>query len=338
MGAVICISDFSDVRTDIYNISEQQIPFSFADIYGNSQDMHTLRRYAKQIAGTDSAILIRGESGTGKEVFARAIHNQSQRRTEPFVPINCAAIPESLLESELFGYEEGAFSGAKKGGKPGKFELANGGTLFLDEIGDMPLHMQIKLFRVLQEQCIERIGSLKSIPIDVRVISATNQDLKNLITLKKFREELYFRLNVMPLNIPPLRERPEDIPDLAYFFLKKYNHKNNKSIETIDADVFDYLCAYSWPGNVRELENLMEYIVNMTFETRVTRDRLPSNLLVEHDLHSRAGTLTERVKSYERMIIQKTMDKYQGSGDEKTKAASELGISLPTLYRKLRTK
>jgi transcriptional regulator with PAS, ATPase and Fis domain len=335
VGAVLSIKDIRDVQKDIFEFSEKQIEYTFADIHGNSTVINTVKEYAKRIAGTESTILIQGESGTGKELFARAIHSSSRRATLPFIPINCAAIPESLLESELFGYDDGAFSGARRGGKPGKFEMAGGGTIFLDEIGDMPLHMQAKLLRVLQEKVIERIGSVKSIPVDIRIIAATNRDLRRMVRKNEFREDLFFRLNVMPLQIPPLRQRRDDILSLAVFFLKKYCGKFQRNIEDISLDVYELLRAYHWPGNARELENTMEYAVNIETGTVISQASLPSIIARGEIGTAPEKPLAAKVRRYERVLITEALDEYGHSLEGKKRTAKELGISLPTLYRKI---
>jgi transcriptional regulator with GAF, ATPase, and Fis domain len=222
-------------------------------------------------------VLIRGESGTGKELIARALHINSRRSAKPFIAVSCAALPETLLESELFGHEKNAFTGAMAA-KPGRFELANNGTLFLDEIGDIPASTQIKLLRVLQEWEFERIGATKSIHVDVRLIAATNKDLEKAVADESFRNDLYYRLNIVTISIPPLRERPEDIPALAHHFIKKYNKENGRSITAIDDDALQLLTAYNWPGNVRELENAMERAVVLSEKSSsiISSDQLPT--------------------------------------------------------------
>ncbi|EET85458.1 putative sigma54 specific transcriptional regulator [Clostridium carboxidivorans P7] len=250
-------------------------------IKGNSKLINQTKNLATQAAKYESNILILGESGTGKEVFARAIHKMSKRKDEPFIAINCAAIPENLLESELFGYESGAFTGANKGGKPGKFELANGGTIFLDEVGDLSLHLQPKLLRVIEQGQLERVGGVKSIKLDVRIISATNKDLETMVKKGEFREDFFYRLCVIPIMIPPLRKRLEDIILLAEHFLDKYNKKLNKNIVGISEEVKKQLLLYDWPGNVRELENVVEYSVNMENKDVLTLSCIPKKISAE---------------------------------------------------------
>ncbi|MGB9814197.1 MAG: sigma 54-interacting transcriptional regulator [Thermovenabulum sp.] len=253
--------------------------YTFDNIAGISEIIKETKELAKKIAKSSSPILIQGESGTGKELFAQAIHNASPRRRGPFVAVNFAALPESLLESELFGYEEGAFTGAKKGGMPGLFEQAHGGTIFLDEIGDAPLSFQVRLLRVLQEKQIRRIGSSKVIPIDVRVISATNKDLKKLIENGEFREDLYYRLNVLPLRLPPLRERKHDILELAEIFYNDF-FKGKPLIKAKDyfEKIKNVFLKYDWPGNIRELQNVVEYLVN------VSPDKIPDCSILPEEL------------------------------------------------------
>jgi transcriptional regulator with PAS, ATPase and Fis domain len=274
-------------------------------------------------------------------MFARAIHSASRRADKLFVAINCAAIPESLLESELFGYEAGAFTGAAKEGKAGKFELADKGTIFLDEIGDMPLHLQVKLLRVLQERTIERIGGLKSIPVDVRIIAATNNDLEDMIEHRVFREDLYFRLNVIPIHINALRERPGDIDDLLDFSLEKFNRILGKRILGFSAEARDLLRAYGWPGNVRELENAVEHSVNLQDGTMIEPEDLPDRIRRLTNLDGSAtagvsGTLKECTDAAQRGAITGCLDRTGRSLAGKRAAAKQLGVSDATLYRKIK--
>lgn len=294
---------------------------------------------AVTVAKTDASVLIRGENGVGKEIFTNLIHSSSLRREKPFITVNCAAIPETLIESELFGYEEGAFTGSKKGGKVGKFQLAHGGTLFLDEIGDMPLSMQAKLLRVLQEGEIEKLGRERNIPVDVRVIAATNQPLEKMILNKQFRSDLYYRLNVISLNIPPLRQRREDIMPLADHFLRRYNDKYQKNT-VLSRQACDILEAYDWPGNVREMKNCIESCVVLCAGEEITPAQLPATirLLAPPDaahpaeINGEYGTLRDEVEAYERHLITKALET---CGQNREQAARRLGISRRTLYRKL---
>ena len=312
---------------------------SFDSIIGESPSMLKLKKRALQISQSDSTVLITGESGTGKDLFARAIHNESFRKKNSFISINCAAIPEMLLESELFGYEGGAFTGAKKSGKAGKFKVADGGTIFLDEIGDMPLHLQAKLLATLQNRQIDPIGSTKPIDIDVRLIAATNKDLEEMISQKQFREDLYFRLNVIPLHIPPLRERPEDIALLLDHSIEKFSNKLGKPVYFIDQNAKATLLAYDWPGNVRETENIIEYAVNMSSTNSITLQNLPESVCKSKKILSTDGheTLRSRLSFTEKQIITSYLDKYGWSLEGKRKAAEKLGISESTLYRRLRS-
>ncbi|CEH30508.1 Fis family transcriptional regulator [Aneurinibacillus migulanus] len=329
-------------------IRKHTVRYTFSDIRGNSDIIASLKSQSAHIAPTDSTILIRGESGTGKEVFAQAIHATSTRKDGPFVALNCAAIPESLLESELFGYEEGSFTGAKKGGKEGRFEMARGGTLFLDEIGDMPLFLQAKLLRVLQERRIERIGGTDTIPIDVRVIAATHKNLEAMIADGRFREDLYFRLNVIPLYVPPLRNRKEDLYDLIHYFMKKCSTRLGKEQKRLSSQALKRLYDYHWPGNIRELENVVEYIMNLEIGELITVTSLPSSLRkideeAMPELTKKPPTETAHDKPYEistinekeTELILQALQRFEKSTEGKKKAAASLGISLSTLYRRL---
>jgi transcriptional regulator with PAS, ATPase and Fis domain len=277
-------------------------------------------------------VLITGESGTGKEVFANVIHEMSNRRDNNFIKINCAAIPENILESELFGYEDGAFTGARRGGKIGKFELADQGTIFLDEIGDMSFDMQAKLLRVLQEKEIERVGGNTVKKINVRIIAATNQNLQEKIKRGEFREDLYYRLNVIALELPPLRERVEDIPLLCEYFLKKYNDKFGIYIEKIDDEAMDCLKKYSWPGNIRELENAIERAYNLIDGNVIKLKHLPEKI-VSNNRPLCVGSLNKTLNEIEK---QRIIDALKASGGNKSKAAKMLGINRAGLYQKLK--
>jgi sigma-54 dependent transcriptional regulator, acetoin dehydrogenase operon transcriptional activator AcoR len=331
-GGLLSLSDIRDIRTVINEIMGMQGNATFKAIIGRSKEIEALKQHAFEISKSDSTILIQGESGTGKELFARAIHSASPRSKEPFVAINCAAIPDMLLESELFGYEQGAFTGARKGGKRGKCELAEGGTLFLDEVGDIPLHLQVKFLRILQEHSFERVGGTRTILLNIRIIAATNQDLESKIQTGEFREDLFYRLNVIPILIAPLRERRTDIPVLCDHFLDYYNRKLKKNITGITPASLEMLCNYSWPGNVRELENAIEYATNLENGRYITVNSLPKRILLR-PFHK--GTLPERVKEYEINQIIDTLNHYGWGSKGKQKAAQELGISVPSLYRKL---
>jgi len=294
-----------------------------------------LKDLASRAARTISTVLIKGESGTGKEIFAHAIHNVSPRRRGPFIKVNCAAVPETLLESELFGYAEGAFTGARKEGKPGKFELANHGTIFLDEIGDMSLSMQAKLLRVLQEKEVERVGGIHTTKVDVRVIAATNQDLFKLAMENKFREDLYYRLNVIILELPPLRERREYIPLISQTLLQRLNGQLGTRVNTISPEVMTHFCSYNWPGNIRELENTIERAINFCDGNIITVENIPEHILSQLSpatLPSLNGTLEKLLEAHEKEVIVTTLEK---CGGNRTKTAETLNIHRSVLYRKM---
>lgn len=306
----------------------------YNELVGTSPSMEKVKKLISSVAETDATVLITGETGTGKEVVATEVYKNSKRKDGPYVKINCAAIPESLLESELFGYEKGAFTGAQNKEKLGLFEIANNGTILLDEIGEMPIKLQSKLLRVLQEREIKRIGGTKSIKIDVRVIAATNQNLLEQIKKGEFREDLYYRLNVIPIVIPPLRERKEDITVLAYNFLDKFNSKYSKN-RYINIDTIEILKSYDWPGNVRELENTIErlvvigddeFITNKAIVSIIGEERFSQDLLTEN----RGSTLKEAVDLFEKNIIEKALKRYGST----YKAAKVLGITQSTVVRK----
>jgi PAS domain S-box-containing protein len=307
--------------------------FTFQNIVGNSPQIQEIKTMAMRVARNNSTVLIRGESGTGKELFAHAIHYESSRKNGPFVKVNCAAIPENLLESELFGYEEGAFTGAKKGGKIGKFELANKGTIFLDEIGDMSLSMQVKLLRVLQEKEIERVGGTKSIPVDVRVLAATNRNLEELMEKNLFRSDLYYRLNVVELKIPPLRYRKEDIPALIHYLLEKLCTSMGYPVLQIDKEAVQCLVNYHWPGNIRELENVLERCLNLVEGGTINVVHLPFHIRRPESEGADSSLLLKNLlEETERMAIIKALEVCQGN---KIKAAKMLGICRANIYQKL---
>jgi len=301
---------------------------------GKSPEMEKAVKMGKKVAKSDSTIFIRGESGTGKEVMAKMIHGLSARGSRLMISINCAAIPENLVESELFGYEEGAFTGAKKKGSIGKFELADKSTIFLDEIGDMPLHIQTKLLRVLQENKVERIGGKKPIPIDIRVICATNQNIEEMVADGRFREDLYYRLNIIPIEMPPLRKRREDIEELIHHFIKYYNHKLNKSISDISKEAQMALYQYAWPGNVRELKNIIEYLENIVEGDEVRLADLPDHIVFKAKDMNSNWSLEKMMEEYEKRILTKLIKKNSTLG-EKNQLAKSLEVSRATLYRKL---
>lgn len=320
------------LETEVKRINENK--YSFGNILGKSRVMEKAVDMAAQVAGTNSSVHIGGESGTGKEVFARAIHLASER-SGPFVAINCSAIPDTLFESEMFGYEAGSFTGALSKGKIGKVEFANKGTLFLDEIGDMPLYMQVKLLRVLQEKQVTPLGSEKPVDVDVRVISATNRDLMEMVKQGKFRDDLYYRLNVVNLRLPSLRERQEDIPMFVSHFIEEFCRENHLGIPKINPEVFHILLHYSWPGNVRELKNIVQHLVLFSKNMEITLDSVPKHLLekkVEKKYSHSEFDLNENLKRIERESIHKAM---VAADNNKAKAAKLLNIPRTTLYYKL---
>ncbi|SES97574.1 sigma-54 interaction domain-containing protein [Anaerobranca gottschalkii] len=312
-----------------------QSRYTFDDIVSNNFKMVELKTIAKRVAKTNSTILIQGESGTGKELFAHAIHRESSRKYGNFVTVNCAAIPKELLESELFGYEEGAFTGAKKGGKMGKFELATGGTIFLDEIGCLSMDMQSKLLRVLEGREFERVGGNKPIKLDTRIIAATNEKLEEEILKGNFRKDLYYRLNVIKLEIPPLRERLEDIEIIAKKILNKLAIDLNMEEKILTKDGVEVLKKYYWPGNVRELRNVLERAVNLAPKTIIRIQDFPEYIRSNHKTQkgdSNCQSLKEKLEEIEKDIIKKTIEEVGGN---KTLAAEKLKIHRTSLYKKL---
>jgi two-component system, NtrC family, response regulator AtoC len=315
-------------------------------IVGESPTMRRIFEIIEKVADTPSTVLITGESGTGKELVAKALHQTSARRNNPFIKINCAAIPKTLMESELFGYEKGAFTGAV-GSKPGRFELADRGTLFLDEIGEIPVEMQVKLLRALQESEFERVGGIKTIKVDVRLITATNRDLEREIEARNFREDLFYRLNVVPLHIPPLRERREDIPLLVSHIITKFNERLKKHVEGVEAAGMDRLSAYAWPGNIRELENVLERTLLFCDGPWIRSSDLPPELglggvpaiaaPILPVIADRPGSLKDIVRAeterVERELIVRALDE---TGGNVTQAAKKLQISRKSLQMKMK--
>ena len=337
------------IRRGLYhkgNIAENQ----FGDIIGQSLIIRSLKEEAKRFAEVDSPILIYGDTGTGKELFAQSIHNYSKRRKQPFVAFNCAALPDNILESELFGYVEGAFTGARKGGKMGLFELAHGGTIFLDEIGEISKNTQVRLLRVLEEQKIRRLGDDRVIPIDVRIITSTNKNLTKLIKEGKYREDLYYRINVLNIVLPNLNERSSDIPLLVHFFIKKYKYKFGKEIKGVSAESMKLLQGYDWPGNIRQLENTIERLVINVDNDDYIQPNIVQKILNSESLDSKkisdktsfnkvnngqiivSLNINNSLDGIEREIIQKLIEKEKGN---KTLVANRLGISRSTLWRKM---
>jgi Nif-specific regulatory protein len=311
--------------------------YNYKRIVGNSPAMQPVYELIEKVAPTDTAVLIRGESGTGKELVAHAIHFNSRRKDRPFIKVNCAVLAEGVLESELFGHEKGSFTGAA-GKRIGRFELAGGGSIFLDEIGDISLSTQVKLLRVLQEKEFERVGGTESIRADVRVIAATNKNLEEAIKKGQFREDLFFRLNVVPIHVPPLRERREDIDRLASHFLNRYSLEANKKISRIDKKALDMMARYHWPGNVRELENAIQRAVVLADSDTIYPSNLPLDIQTfqkDEYLHQlrEDASLTEKVENYEKELILKAMEK---ANQVQTKAAKLLDINRTALIYKLK--
>lgn len=318
--------------------------FTFNDIIGESDAIKNVITNCKIIANSPSTVLIQGESGTGKEVLAQSIHNYSLRKNNKFIAINCGAIPANIIESELFGYEDGTFTGGKKGGRIGKIELANGGTLFLDEIGEMPLDMQVKLLRVLQEGRVTRLGGSKEISVDMRVIAATNKDLKKEVKRGKFREDLYYRLCVIPIKLPPLKERKGDITKLIEYFLNMKSIKLDKDIPVISNELYNKLLGYNWPGNIRQLENSIENIVNLNGELSVDiideyEEKVSTNLtidnkeILEENIKENIKEKSFNLEEIEKRTIINAID---SNKHNMTKTAKALGISRNTLYLKIK--
>lgn len=326
-------SDSENLQKKAALFRESNSETSFDTLIGESNSLKEAKENAKTAARYDSTILITGESGTGKELFARAIHDSSNRHKFPFVTINCSAIPETLLESELFGYEGGAFTGANRAGKLGKMEIANKGTFFLDEIGDMNLYLQAKLLRVIQDMTIVRVGGTKSIQLDLRFIAATNKDLETLVKNGEFREDLFYRINVIPLCLPSLRDRKSDIKILAKYFINLNNKRFNKQIKGFTPEALDLLESYNWPGNIRELQNVIEYVSNYSLNGYVDVSDLRTRIKVDDSLEL---SLEEKVKQFEKIEIYRLLEKYGNNKMGKELAAKDLGISRASLYRKLK--
>lgn len=352
-GSVAVIHDITEIKRLTAEldhakqiIRKLEAKYTFEDIVGSHEKLVNAIEKAKIAAQTPATVILRGESGTGKELFAHAIHNASNRKYSQFVRVNCAAISENILESELFGYEEGAFTGAVKGGKVGLFERAHGGTIFLDEIGEIKMSTQAKLLRVLQEKEIVRVGGTKPISIDVRVIAATNLDLEKAVKEGKFREDLYYRLNVIPIKIPPLREHKKDIEQLAMHFIRKFNQEYGRYVSGISKEALQDLMEYEWPGNVRELENFIgRALINMKFNETVIKshhlpklieddinDEKPNNIIIKRDKENEKCSLAEVVEMAEKEYIKKILEK---NNYNKTQTAKDLKISIRSLYYKI---
>ncbi len=343
-GSVAVVHDVSEILQLTNELEEvkrliryMKAQYTFDDIIGDSKLIQIAKEQAKKVAQTPATVLLRGESGTGKELFAHAIHNSSPRRSKPFVSVNCATIPESILESELFGYEEGAFTGALRGGKKGLIEEADGGTLFLDEVGKLPLPLQPKLLRFIETKEFVPVGGRNVRKVDVRIIAATNVDLEKIVKNGEFLPDLYFRLNVFPIYLPALKDRKKDIPKLALHIVKKLNQQYGRMVEGINPTVLKYLVNMDWPGNVRELENFLgRVMINMGPEERVIEPKhLPENIELKRTKAKEAisiGSLKELIEDYEKKIIAEALKK---TGGNKEETAKLLDISIRTLYYKI---
>ncbi len=331
IGGILSFRPYKDVYQMAQEVHREEAFVGFDSIIGESPALEETMKIAKVAARQNSTVLIQGESGTGKEMFAKAIHLASPRREKNFVPINCGSIPEALLESELFGYEPGAFTDASKKGKEGKFLKAHEGTIFLDEIGDMPMNLQVKLLRFLEDGVIEPLGSTKAEHVQVRAIAATNQNLEDLMKKKLFREDLFYRLNVVPVIIPPLRERKEDIETLAEVFLRRYEERFEKEAKHLSPEAKKALIAYSWPGNVRELENCMEYALNVSKSRVIYKEDLQQRVLGEKGKNEENETI-EPLEILEEKMIKKALSRCSSTKE----AAKLLGIGQATIYRKMK--
>lgn len=337
-GAVATLKGIKRIHKVVNKFIGAEARFTFEDIIGNDSSFLKAIHLAQIAAKGKSTVLILGESGTGKELFAQAIHNFSNHK-QPFVAINCSAIPETLIESELFGYEEGAFTGASKYGRPGKFELANGGTIFLDEIGEMPLNTQVMLLRVLQERCVQRIGGIRSVPIDVRVIAATNKNLEEEVLKGAFRQDLFYRLNVFQIEIPPLRKRKKDIPILVDYFIDNIAARFEKILNKVSRSTVEEMINYNWPGNVRQLENCIERAVNFAEDGNIDEYYLTDylqkdNCMVENStINNKREETVSSLQDLEKNTLINALKLY----GERKKVAEVLGISRSTLYRKLKS-
>ncbi|MFD2369958.1 sigma 54-interacting transcriptional regulator [Brevibacillus sp. GCM10020057] len=337
-GVVVVLRDHKQIQ-ELLSTVQKSNRFTFEEIVQQSDNMRQCIETARRVAGSEATVFLQGESGTGKELFARAIHGESHRAAGPFVPINCAAIPDALLESELFGYEQGAFTGARKGGKLGLFEMAKGGTLFLDEIGDLPLHLQAKLLRVLEERGVRRVGGSRTIPIDVRIIAATNRNLQDMTSKGQFREDLYYRLHVIPIVIPPLRERKSDIPMLAQFFVQNVCRSTNRPVMQLTPAAIHALQRHHWPGNVRELQNVMERAVYLCPGAEIHPQHLYLDLPPEASGPPSAAAsalpscrLREQMEAYEKTLLLRALREHSSI----RQAAASLGISHTAVLQKMK--
>jgi len=331
-GVVYTLREINTVRSLVNRMVGATARFYCKDIIGESEAVKNALKLIFVAADSRSNVLLTGESGTGKELFAQAIHNHSARSEGPFVAVNCAAMPRELIQSELFGYNEGAFTGAKRGGNPGKFELANEGTIFLDEIGDMPIELQVNLLRVLQERKVTRVGGQKVIPVNIRIIAATNKDLLMAVEEGRFRQDLYYRLNVLRIHIPPLRERGKDLELITIYLIKIFSESLGKKIKGVEPEFLEVISDYSWPGNIRELQNAVEYAMNVAEGEYLTARDLPNGIQRQPIFMKKVGKVIS-LAEIEEITVMSTFNKFDGNI---TKTAKSLGIGRNTLYNKLR--
>ena len=335
-AVILVIRDVKKVHRLANEIMGRRAIYTFDQIIGNSKQIKEVIEFGEEVSDSKSTVLLTGESGTGKEIFAHAIHNNSNRKNKNFIVLNCASIPRSLIESELFGYEEGSFTGAKRGGNPGKFEIADGGTIFLDEIGEMPLDMQTRLLRVIQEGMVSRVGSNSQFPVDIRIIAATNKDLYEEVNKGNFRLDLYYRLKVLPIHLPPLRSRPEDIPLLVEHFNHKISGSINKNPMEIPEPYMKLLTSYDWPGNVRELENIIELMLNTRRFPELGKTKNNESDIELPDVEKAKSSLSyvtvNRLEDLEAMHIKRILEE---TAFNVSIAAKSLGIGRNTLYRKM---
>ena len=332
VGGLFTVMEKKEMMRMAVEMTGAHAHFTFESILGASESLRSALHLAHIAAGSTAPVLLSGETGTGKELFAQAIHNDGPRRNRPFVAINCGAIPKELLESELFGYEEGAFTGAQKGGRPGKFELADTGTLFLDEIGDMPFDMQVKLLRVLQSGEIQRVGGLRTVPVDLRIISATNKDLKQAIAQHQFRADLYYRISTLSILVPPLRERAEDILPLAEHFIHRHELRLNRHPVPLPQETAEAILRYPWPGNIRQLESAVERAVHLAEGGALLPEHFGIADLMENRRPAAPAPAQATLEAIERQAIAAALVRFGGNISQ---TAFALGVSRPTLYRKM---
>ena len=331
IGKIIVFDEIKRVKTMVTKMMGASAVYRFEDICGQNSRFLITMEQARMVAQNNSNVLLLGKSGTGKDIFAQSIHNASSRRDGPFVAINCGAIPRDLIASELFGHEEGAFTGSRRGGSQGKFELADGGTIFLDEIAELPLQLQPVLLRVIEDKSITRIGGKQTRKIDVRIITATNKNLREEIAKENFREDLYYRINVFSIELIPLSQRPDDIPLLTRWFIKKYEDRLGKRIRHVDDVIIDAFRRYSWPGNIRELQNVIERMMNFTRSDELTYNLLPGELVNTRSTPDQLGDM-ESPEEKEKKVIIKMLNLHYNKID----IAEKLNVSRATLYRKIK--